>query len=153
MRPAISDASPDGRPLHRLQPAPGTKLPGVAPAAQPVATSHALPRRGRRAAPPARRRVDRAGARLRVLRRGGLGRARALLLWTMMRLVKFNVVEDICKERSFGDWLVLYQLAKNLDPLASRELAARCKPNFPSANGIDSGKCLIQSHAVADTAF
>ena len=82
-----------------------------------------------------------------------LTRARTLMLWTTMPLVKFGMVEEICKDRSFGDWLVLYQLAKNLDPLVSRELAARCKPNFPSANGIDSGKCLIQSHAVADTAF
>ena len=82
-----------------------------------------------------------------------LERARALMLWTTMPLVKLGVVEEICKERSFGDWLVLYQLAKNLDPLVCRELAARCRPSSQSANGIESGKCQIQSNAMADTAF
>ena len=91
---------------------------------------------------------------LRVVAAIGLGRARALLLWTMMRLAKFNVVEDICKGRSFGDWLVLYQLAKNLDPLVCRELAAKLSsPNEVSANGIESGRRQDQSKgAVADTA-
>ena len=84
-----------------------------------------------------------------------LARARALMLWTTMPLVKFGDVEEICRARSFGDWLVLYQLAKNLDPLVSRELAARCKLSALSlsANGIESGKCQIQSNAVADTAL
>ena len=92
---------------------------------------------------------------LRVVVAVGLGRARALLLWTMMRLVKFNVVEDICKEHSFGDWLVLYQLAKNLDPLVCRELAAKLRsPNSVSANGIESGRRQDQSKGVVeDTAF
>ena len=82
-----------------------------------------------------------------------LARARALMLWTAMPLVKFGDVEEICRARSFGDWLVLYQLAKNLDPLVSRELAARCRPSSQSANGIESGKCQIQYNAIADTAF
>ena len=77
-----------------------------------------------------------------------LTRARPWVLWTTMPLVKFGVVEEICKGRAFGDWLVLYQLAKNLDPLVSRELAARCKPNFPSANGIESGKCHVKYETI-----
>ena len=82
-----------------------------------------------------------------------LTRVRALLLWTTMPLVGLGTVEEACKGRSFGDWLLLYQLAKNLDPLVSRDLAARWKPTlpYPSANGVEGGRYQIQSNAVANT--
>ena len=37
------------------------------------------------------------------------------------RLVKQVEVEDICRRVRLGDWFILYQLGKNIDPVIFRE--------------------------------
>ena len=40
---------------------------------------------------------------------------------TRARLVRQAEVEDICKRLRLGDWFILYQLGKNMDPMIFRE--------------------------------
>ena len=46
---------------------------------------------------------------------------RQCILKTRARLVKQSEVESICRRLRLGDWFILYQLGKNMDPMIFRE--------------------------------
>ena len=48
-------------------------------------------------------------------------KAREILLSTRARLASFKKIETICRESRVGDWFLLYQLGKNMDPLIFRD--------------------------------
>ncbi len=48
-------------------------------------------------------------------------RLRSFLLQARVRLAGPDDVAAVCQFANFGDWIVLYQLGKNLDPLAGRD--------------------------------
>ena len=54
------------------------------------------------------------------------------------RLVKQVEVEDICRRVRLGDWFILYQLGKNIDPVIFREfmekLHKRMVEKTPNSN-------------------
>jgi len=47
--------------------------------------------------------------------------ARELLLRSRARLASVHKIQTICRESKFGDWFLLYQLGKNIDPLIFRD--------------------------------
>jgi len=48
-------------------------------------------------------------------------RLREILLRTRARLAPMIKIETICRESRLGDWFLLYQLGKNMDPLVFRD--------------------------------
>merc|ERR1719322_2190122 len=48
-------------------------------------------------------------------------RLREILLRTRARLAQMQKIETICRESRLGDWFLLYQLGKNMDPLVFRD--------------------------------
>ena len=46
---------------------------------------------------------------------------RLCILKARARLVKQSEVENICRRLRLGDWFILYQLGKNMDPMIFRE--------------------------------
>ena len=46
---------------------------------------------------------------------------REILLRTSARLASSIKVEAICRQTRFGDWFILYQLGKNMDPIIFRD--------------------------------
>ena len=46
---------------------------------------------------------------------------REILLRTRARLAPSIRVESICRESRYGDWFILYQLGKNMDPIIFRD--------------------------------
>ena len=46
---------------------------------------------------------------------------RKVLLRTRSRLVPMTQLDTICKVSRLGDWFILYQLGKNMDPLVFRD--------------------------------
>ena len=48
-------------------------------------------------------------------------RLREILLRARSRLVPMYKIETICRESRPGDWFLLYQLGKNMDPLVFRD--------------------------------
>jgi len=48
-------------------------------------------------------------------------KSREVLLTTRSRLSPRRQIESICKNSTLGDWFLLYQLGKNIDPLIFRE--------------------------------
>ena len=46
---------------------------------------------------------------------------RLCIMKARARLVKQVEVEDICRRVRLGDWFILYQLGKNMDPVIFRE--------------------------------
>ena len=46
---------------------------------------------------------------------------RLCILKARARLVKQTEVENICRRLGLGDWFILYQLGKNMDPMIYRE--------------------------------
>ena len=53
-----------------------------------------------------------------------LPRLRELILKARTRLSPMYKVEAICRRASLGDWFLLYQLGKNIDPLIFKEFIA-----------------------------
>lgn len=49
-------------------------------------------------------------------------RIRLILLRTRSRLSKHNEVETVAEECFIGDWFIIYQLGKNIDPLIYKEV-------------------------------
>ena len=47
--------------------------------------------------------------------------AREILLRTRARLAPPSKIEEICRDSGFGDWFILYQLGKNMDPMIFRD--------------------------------
>jgi len=50
-----------------------------------------------------------------------LPRAREMLLKSRSRLSMMYKIESICRRLGIGDWFILYQLGKNIDPLIFKE--------------------------------
>jgi len=50
-----------------------------------------------------------------------LSGARELLLRTRARLVQDYKVEGVCRKSRLGDWFILYQLGKNMDPIIFKD--------------------------------
>ena len=48
--------------------------------------------------------------------------AREILLRARARLASPAKIETICRGSGFGDWFILYQLGKNMDPMIFRDL-------------------------------
>ena len=48
-------------------------------------------------------------------------RMREMLLRARARLAPMYQVETVCRRQSMGDWFLLYQLGKNIDPLVFKE--------------------------------
>merc|ERR1712004_706403 len=48
-------------------------------------------------------------------------RLREMLLKSRSRLTVMHKVESICRRCGLGDWFILYQLGKNIDPLIFKE--------------------------------
>ena len=48
-------------------------------------------------------------------------RSREMLLRARARLVSSKKIETICQESHLGDWFLLYQVGKNMDPLIFRD--------------------------------
>ena len=48
-------------------------------------------------------------------------RLREILLRTRARLAPMIKIETICRKSRLGDWFLLYQLGKNMDPLVFRD--------------------------------
>ena len=46
---------------------------------------------------------------------------REVLLRSRARLAPMNKIEMICRESRLGDWFLLYQLGKNMDPIIFRD--------------------------------
>ena len=46
---------------------------------------------------------------------------REILLRTRARLAPSIKVESICRESGYGDWFILYQLGKNMDPIIFKD--------------------------------
>ena len=46
---------------------------------------------------------------------------RLCILKARARLVRQSEVENICRRLRLGDWFILYQLGKNMDPMIFRE--------------------------------
>ena len=46
---------------------------------------------------------------------------REILLRSRARLASVTKIQTICRESQFGDWFLLYQLGKNIDPLIFRD--------------------------------
>ena len=63
---------------------------------------------------------------------------RLSILKARARLVKQTEVENICRRLGLGDWFILYQLGKNMDPMIFREfmekLHKRMLENVPNNN-------------------
>ena len=51
----------------------------------------------------------------------GSSRLREMLLMSRSRLTKRHQVESIARRSQLGDWFMLYQLGKNIDPLIFKE--------------------------------
>ncbi len=48
-------------------------------------------------------------------------RLREVLLWARARPRSRKQVKAVCRRRKLGDWFLLYQLGKNIDPLIFHE--------------------------------
>jgi len=59
---------------------------------------------------------------------------RETLLKARARLVQTYQVNSICKETSRGDWFILYQLGKNIDPVIFREFLVELEKKFRENN-------------------
>jgi len=59
---------------------------------------------------------------------------RETLLKARARLVQTYQVNSICKETSRGDWFILYQLGKNIDPVIFREFLVELEKEFRKNN-------------------
>ena len=46
---------------------------------------------------------------------------REMLLRARSRLTPMREIEAVCRQCRLGDWFLLYQLGKNIDPLIFRE--------------------------------
>ena len=47
---------------------------------------------------------------------------REIMLRARARLAPNNKIETICRESRLGDWFILYQLGKNMDPMIFRDV-------------------------------
>jgi len=50
-----------------------------------------------------------------------MSRLREMMLKSRSRLCEMYKVEGICRRVGLGDWFLLYQLGKNIDPLIFKE--------------------------------
>jgi hypothetical protein len=60
-------------------------------------------------------------------------RVRRVLLRARLRLAQREQVDAICDFANFGEWLLLYQIGKNVDPLAGRDFARGLYPQIRSS--------------------
>lgn len=62
-------------------------------------------------------------------------RIRELLLRGRSRLSSPHQIETICRKQKLGDWFLLYQLGKNIDPLIFREFIRALYHKMENRNG------------------
>ena len=59
---------------------------------------------------------------------------RLCIMKARARLVKQVEVEDICRRVRLGDWFILYQLGKNMDPVIFREFMEKLHKTMVEQN-------------------
>jgi len=64
-------------------------------------------------------------------------RLREILLRTRARLAPMIKIETICRESRLGDWFLLYQLGKNMDPLVFRDFINELYSKLENQKDVD----------------
>ena len=63
------------------------------------------------------------------------GRLREILLKARARLAPIHEIESICRQSRLGDWFLLYQLGKNIDPLIFKEFVHELYKKYKERDG------------------
>ena len=63
------------------------------------------------------------------------GRLREILLKARARLAPIHEIESICRQSRLGDWFLLYQLGKNIDPLIFKEFVHELYKKYEEKDG------------------
>ena len=63
------------------------------------------------------------------------GRLREILLKARARLAPIHEIESICRQSRLGDWFLLYQLGKNIDPLIFKEFVHELYKKYEERDG------------------
>ena len=61
---------------------------------------------------------------------------REMLLISRSRLTKRHQVESVCRRSQLGDWFMLYQLGKNIDPLIFKEFLGELYKKYENRDHI-----------------